>query len=268
MTCTGEAVSKFLKYGNLRSEPEPLSPEEKGVTETYISLVEIEGNLIRAYIKDISLRGIINELVGSCLGLSLGLPMAIPVLVKNDEYLFSPKNNVLVGGSSILFGSIAFDNPPISLFLPTGLPIPLSLASFMKKWNKLHKTIAFDELIAMTDRHERNILFENGDIVLIDHADAFSGEYWSEVSLKKECNFGNHLLNGFLGGSIEEKDLKELNLEAKTLEELFLGVDCIKLYEQCLLYKMDNDIDCQAFESFISYRGANLTTILEKAAGA
>lgn len=112
---------------------------------------------IVVFAKEISSRSISIEITCAALGRLLSLPIPEPVL------LFDNTNKPF-------FGSVDATYPSFIKYVTNSSDKAVSNA--LASWPLLKKASYFDELIAMDDRHDGNLLFNGEGFYLIDHESA------------------------------------------------------------------------------------------------
>lgn len=116
-----------------------------------------------AYVKAVSPRQIFAEVFCSLIGRSLNLPipLTIPVIAKGESLGISAKTVMCVA-------SLDCQSVPVGRAVRVEAVIDL-----LQRWKHNRTAIVFDELIANSDRHLRNVLIgSDGKLWLIDHEEA------------------------------------------------------------------------------------------------
>lgn len=141
-----------------------LNPTLKGTVHL------VDGTSRQAYVKLLSARRLVNELVASQLARALGMLAPIPFLVRVDarDYpaLFAREQ---VTDSHLLgFGTTAISGSPLSKVLSLDNPVHADLFfKYLKQWQQV---CAFDSWIGNEDRHRANIVLdEKFQVWAIDH---------------------------------------------------------------------------------------------------
>jgi hypothetical protein len=175
-----------------------LQGNDSGVNPTYVGLVDTGVRNIEAYIKVLTPRQLVNEIISAHLGHALKLPMPKTFLVigsPTDGY-GDPAPQWGTGPDRLLFASEA---APGGDWRPVKRVSPYPLKHFLE-WVGLPVAVCFDEWIANVDRNTGNFLFDGtGKFLLIDHSHAFSGEDWREESLINAKVFRNKLIDCWPG---------------------------------------------------------------------
>lgn len=170
-----------------------LNPDERGVNETFIGFLDAASGRHRAYIKILTGKQLINELVSTTFGRAVGLPIPQGYLVRVlPEEL--PDSILLrnYGNEIFAFGSRAMDIPDLKRRIKIeGDQVTATLLATWKDWDK---AMVFDEWIANIDRHSGNLLIGSQDEVwLIDHSHCFTGPDWNPTDLVPAKCYTNQL---------------------------------------------------------------------------
>lgn len=171
----------------------PLSAADKGVNESYIGLIRTGAANIKAYIKVLTGRELVNELLGSVIGRSLGLAVPRPYLCVGSTTDL-PESALLAShsGKALLFACEALPHPDLSRRFKPDLA---QLAAWMmQNWPEWRQALLFDEWLANVDRNWRNLLLgSDGRVWLIDHGRILTGPGWQVADLKADQMFLNKL---------------------------------------------------------------------------
>lgn len=183
-------------------EPGAQRTSHNTANETYRGVVRSDSGLYRAYIKPLTGRQLINELVVSVLARSFSLPVPkgfLVLLTRSDL----PGSRVLdqlpqVGEDEFL-GFACSDIKHSPLARRIGSAMPASLVT--KNAALLQDTLIFDEWVANTDRHYNNILISSrNELFLIDHGHCFTGPNWEIPQLRHEVGYANKLAARLIPG--------------------------------------------------------------------
>jgi len=160
-----------------------LNADERGVNETFIGFLDAASGRHRAYIKILTGKQLINELVSTTLGRALGLPIPQGYLVRAlPEEL--PDSTLLrnYGSEIVAFGSRAIDVPDLRRrYKMDGAQV---VSTLLENWKNWDKAMVFDEWVANSDRHFGNLLIGSPeDVWLIDHSHCFTGPNWTSADL-------------------------------------------------------------------------------------
>lgn len=172
-----------IKLANVVPGVAPVDSSEKGVNETFVGLIQTASEQLRAYIKVLDARQLVNELICSTLGRSVGLPIPEGFLVRTRASDL-PESGILAkhGGEALIFACADVGRPSLKRRLTeSGAEL---LASLFATWKQWDAATIFDEWIANPDRHPGNLLIEGSDKVwLIDHSHALTGPGWLVADL-------------------------------------------------------------------------------------
>lgn len=158
-----------------------------GVNDIWTGYVVTSNHkMVKAYVKRVqSTNELYKEILCSLLGRAIGINTPEPLIVK-----------------------VATDHPDISntndkYFFGTRDCESASFMRFMKNnklnndhlltYENLHEIIVFDELIANSDRHPGNILFDGVNYDFIDHGEAFPIGF-AHNSPMTQCSWGHNKL--------------------------------------------------------------------------
>ena len=152
-------------------------------SETYkAQILDDQDHTVTAYVKlTLDPRKIIAELAASQVGraLQLNIPQPYLVLVNTDEIPEALNSSFAGRGFMICFASKQVSDRGYSLERSFNSGSNLASISISKLFD-MNATVAFDELIANTDRNLGNLIYspEKKGIWMIDHGRALTGEYW------------------------------------------------------------------------------------------
>ena len=166
-----------IRYGRFVRKNTMPKHASKGISEPFYGWITLDdGSLVKAYIKEISLTSIINEVSAAILGELIGLNIPTPVIIRANKKKF-PKG-IEIGDDVLVFGSIDAGEPTLANQLPEE-DIALKIISEFPATSKI---MAFDELIGNPDRHTGNLLLSQtgGNVIPIDHSFGFGDEYRKE----------------------------------------------------------------------------------------
>lgn len=202
-----------VKLGRLREGAKPIG-KSKGVNDTYFGAIYTDEAEYPAYVKDLDLTQLVNELVAATIGGAMALPVPDPHLVATPSTAGMTKGPKLTDGS----GRVAFavpdrKLPPVRQFLQCAEAIP---GNAIRKWKYLKHAVYFDEWIANRDRHDRNLLFDGeSQFILIDHGHAFTGPSWEPGDLQPTAKVANQLIDGWPKKFYTEGDINKIASGAK-----------------------------------------------------
>ncbi len=175
----------FSHIGLARVRGTVVANPTPGVTASFTGPLDTNAGLIPlAYIKDLTPRELLGELIGSYIGKQLGLPLpdAFLAIATKEQGPWANAPMVDENNSRILFATSAVQSPQ-TLFFYTQKPDENILRKLIE-WPFYAQAVAFDEWIANIDRHGGNILI-SGDrkFWLIDHSHILTGNTWSVATL-------------------------------------------------------------------------------------
>ncbi|WP_156347576.1 MULTISPECIES: HipA family kinase [unclassified Sphingomonas] len=185
-----------VQYGVVLEGAEPFKFNEN-VNPTWRGQVLLnDGSIARAFIKDIPLRELANEVLAAAIGLRLGLPIPTPIVARAAKADL-PATNIRLQDTEdhIVFASTAMPAGPVLQMIRDASDSLLpEIMSRVTKWDGLGTLYGFDTWIANIDRHRGNFLFGSADEVwLIDHGYSFTGPGWTPSDLRPEVSYTNRL---------------------------------------------------------------------------
>ena len=187
-----------IELGNVVPGAVRLAADITGVNETFIGHLDLQGRQIKAYIKVLNGKQLVNELVATTLGRYIGLPIPKGYLLRaRPEDL--PDSNILkaFGQEALVFGSASMEHPSLARRFTLN-------TNDAWEWLKdnckiLSEAIVFDELVANTDRHQGNLLVgKKGAVWLIDHSHCFTGPNWVIPDLVGSNSYNNILATQYV----------------------------------------------------------------------
>lgn len=150
--------------------------------------------IVSAFIKDLPIKQLFNELVAAAVGKALDLPLPDPLLAVATPDVLAAKH-VRYGktGAHLVFASVAADAKPVlQLIRESGRWN--HVIDRLAEWQELGCMYGFDSWIANIDRHQGNLLLGGDDeIWMIDHGHSFTGPAWSRDQLVAEVDVPNRL---------------------------------------------------------------------------
>jgi hypothetical protein len=129
-----------------------LGEHERGVEDSYVGLVQLGDDQLRAYIKVLPGRQICNELLGAVVARAVGLPVPRPFLAHASMEVL-PESPLLKahGGPALVFASEALPHPDLSRRFRSD---EAQLADWMlANWKGWEETLVYDEWLANVDRN-------------------------------------------------------------------------------------------------------------------
>ena len=171
-------------------------PVAEGVSETWKGTIITESGPTISFVKILTDQQLISEIVCALVGRAINLAIPRPFLVKVEKDVLPNSGKWVAGITSCLgFGSEDAGVHNFKRFFSNSSKKHEKLSSMLQSWPDFRRATFFDELIANTDRHLGNILFEKKDkFWLIDHGHALTGPQWSIQSLQYNVQVRNKLL--------------------------------------------------------------------------
>lgn len=172
-----------IQLGNVVPGAKLLDKDDRGVNETFIGFVDVPVGRVRAYIKVIGGRQLVNELIATTLGRSLGLSIPEGYLVRaRPADLPDSAHLAAHSAEAVLFASRETSAPDLKRRMKAeGVT---AIAALFAAWTDWVPCMTFDEWIANADRNAGNVLFGGpGEIWLIDHTHCFTGPNWNAPDL-------------------------------------------------------------------------------------
>jgi HipA-like kinase len=191
----GELTARAVTFARLRPGAKLLT-DRKGVNDTYFGTIYCDDYEGQAYVKDLPIVQLANELVAAVVGIASGLPIPRPFLVLVETGQLPSTHGPLLADETARLAFASQSSP----FEQVGqMDRAITLAA-VKKWPYLADAICFDELIANGDRHSGNVLFQAPDrFLIIDHSHAFTGPNWEPDKLLPEREVRNQLVTSWPG---------------------------------------------------------------------
>lgn len=188
-------------------------------------LLLADGTKAQAVTKDIPLREIAQELMGSALAFSCGLPVPRAFLVSAEQSIIpATMAQELAAGRRLLFGSERKSSPPLGRRLRNGV-LTSEVLEALSAWPHCGATLAFDTWTANTDRNLGNILFETvDDIWLIDHGNCFKHSFWNPGDLVASEHYTNKMAD-WLCPELSTQQLQGLRTSVLHLCNTIRGMD-------------------------------------------
>lgn len=263
---TGNPVIPEIKLANVVLVVAAVDSSEKGVNEAFVGLIQTSSDQLRAYIKVLDARQLVNELVCSTLGRSVGLPVPEGFLVRATASDL-PESAILAkhGGDALIFASADVGMPSLKRRLTEdGAQF---LASLLTTWKQWDGASIFDEWIANPDRHPGNLLVEGPDKVwLIDHSHALTGPGWTVADLVPERAVRNQVAeNCFPRLTLPER--MAVRAKAAELTSVFGLVPTESALAACHADQLLSPSDLKAVRAFVGERVGNLFDLVSARLG-
>lgn len=223
------------------------------------------GDIRRAFIKDLDARQLGNELLVATLAKSLGVsvPEAALVVVEPDvSTAFSkiPHGNT---GAFVAFCSMDAAGSTIAQILaadPAADAIPR-----LKSSPVLGKMYGFDTWVANIDRHRNNLILSgDGSFYLIDHGHCFTGPSWKASDLNSTMEYGNKLklwLTPMLSSGEKDRAMSEVKMLISSMVQSEIQL----IIEGCLADKLYGSNDGDAVVGFLEARVGHVLSLSAKA---
>lgn len=234
--------------------------EEKGVSETYIGIIEIGDKRLNAYVKFLSDRELANELLGSVLATYAGLPTpdAFLVRVGRNDYPASPRFQTDPNLTAICaFASSAVSLK--SLNRRADLRSPDARRAFVAAWHDWADVIGFDDWIANGDRHGGNFLIgEKGQVWLIDHGHSFTGPNWRGDKLDPAIIVNCRLWNDLLRPYVKDDEKKPAAGRVRGRVEKFKAIDARSAVGMSRISTFLDETDQECVSNFLTKRPSTI----------
>lgn len=222
----------------------------KGINKIWKGFVVTSTNTMeQAYIKQVSdINELYREIICSLLGRAIGINTPEPLIVKVE--LNHP--NIPTSKDTIFFGTIDCSSPPFTRYIHDNELFDDEIL----KYKDLHKILCFDELIANTDRHLGNVLFNGLTYNFIDHGRTFPPDLNYNESLI-QCDWGTNQLADIFADKNGQNDIKVRTILSKIKKfiEAFLCEDQVLYLDECSnISKDDLNTHHKSIKSFLIKR--------------
>jgi hypothetical protein len=258
-----------IALGRVVAGAMPLSQDQgKGVNATYVGNVDLDnGTRVRAYIKDLPPTQLANEVLAATLARSSGVPVPLPVLAvasPNDLAVRhgpaqDPSNP---NGPRLVFASADEQGRSIQVLLKQNSWLSAALSSQLRSWRHLPGAIAFDCWIANGDRHDGNLLLQNGEFVLIDHSHAFTGPTWTAASLVVNQNVSNKLICMFYADARSEAFFKPMCVGVEAQASKFRMIEINQEIVGAQIWHILSPAEISAMKDFLEQRRGQVASIV------
>ena len=232
---------------------------EKGVSETYVGMIEVGERHLNAYVKIQSERELANELLGSVLARKAGLstPAAFLVQVRREDYPASSRFQLPGLDAICAFATEALSFT--SFNRTAALQSPDARKTFIGAWPDWPAVLGFDDWIANGDRHGGNFLIGGPGIVwLIDHGHAFTGPSWQIASLQPQCAVNYRLWNEVIQPNITPEARHAAVPRAVKAAMTFQDIDPDSAIEVAMIRPNLTTEEIQALSDFIRVRSGGV----------
>lgn len=254
---TGNPAIPEIRLANVVPGVAAVDSSEKGVNETFVGLIQTSSAQLRAYIKVLDARQLVNELICTTLGRSVGLPVPEGFLVRASATDL-PESGILAkhGGEALIFASADVGRPSLKRRLTEGGA--QFLDGLLATWKQWDDASIFDEWIANPDRHPGNLLIEGPDKVwLIDHSHALTGPGWTAADLVPERTVRNQVAdNCFPRLTLPER--MAVRAKAAQLSGVFGLVSPDSVLAACYATQLLGPSDLEAVRTFVGERVGKL----------
>jgi hypothetical protein len=240
--------------------------QAQNVNETYRAQILLDdGTTSPAMVKDLDIRQLTNEVIGSTLARALGLPTPLAYLAVARQDVLSPtRAPIMPDGNRLVFASADTKIPSVTFRFYANPQSAPSLYAALSHWKELGHCYAFDTWIANTDRHMGNLLFGGSkEVWLIDHGHAFTGPVWTTANLVPEGEF-RHRLGEWLTPHLSSDDRSARAKEASASEFPIRHLDIDSLVTASLIDRILPASEITALRSFSAIGASMWHTILTK----
>ena len=226
------------------------------VNPVYRASIRLDsGQVVQAFVKNLSQKELANEVLAAAIGRKLGLPIPAPVLaVCRDDLIEGGKTPFSNEGMCLMFASAAVNAGPILQIVSGRYLLPSELLAQVVSWDHLGQLYGFDSWIANVDRHPGNLLLTGGgDVWLIDHGHSFTGPDWQSGTLSPCNNFPSRL-KSWLTPAIPMVRRNEVLSHAIMLPHDLTLDDLKELAAECYLDQILSKEDREEMVAFLSAR--------------
>lgn len=255
-----------IQLGNVVPGAKLLDKDERGVNETFVGFVDVPIGRVRAYIKVLPGRQLVNELVATTLGRALGLAIPEGYLVRvRASDLPDSAHLAAHAGEAMGFASRETSAPDLKRRVKT--EGGAAVAALFAAWRAWVPCMTFDEWLANGDRHNGNILFGGpGDIWLIDHSHCFTGPDWNASQLIPNGTWRNMIADNRIPPLTLPERMEVQRRVASMLPSL-AALDFPAALAASRVNGFLVPTDSAALQAFISSRISHLYDILSKRLG-
>lgn len=220
------------------------------------------GDIRRAFLKDLDPRQFGNELFVAALAehLKVPVPDAAIVLVPLSVCDQFRKIHDHTGDNFIAFGSIDASGSTVAqVFDELGsLDTPLR---HIKSSPMLGQLYGLDTWIANIDRHANNLIVRgDGQVFLIDHGHCFSGPAWSPSDLDANKSYDCRLRE-WLTPRLEQFEKDEAMADVKKVMSAVLTKDMQEIVVDCLASNLYGATDTDAVIGFLEARISHVESL-------
>lgn len=221
-----------------------------------------DGQIARAFVKDLDLRQFGNELLVSAIAGRLHIPVPRAAIVRvppevstQFQHIRDPKSD-----GFIAFGSIDAEGSTIAQVYNTSGNINFP-TKYLTASPNLGKLYGLDTWVSNTDRHMNNLIIRgDGQIFLIDHGHCFSGPNWAVSDLSADRDYAC-VLSAWLTPLLTSADKDAAMADIKKLTSQMLTQDMQDIICESLANRMFGANDTDAVVGFLEARVGHLVSL-------
>lgn len=255
-----------IQIGNVVPVAKLLDKDDRGVNETHIGFIDLASGRVRAYIKVLDGRQLVNELFATTLGRTLGvaIPEGCIVRARPSDLPDSPLL-AAHGKEALLFASRATGAPDLKRRMKA--EGAAAIAALFTAWKDWVMCMTFDEWIANGDRNTGNVLFGGpGDIWLIDHTHAFTGPSWKLADLQPNGTWSNMIAQNRIP-TLTLPERIDAKKQIAGLIPTLSAFDCPAVLAASLAGNFISPAEALGLQTFVSSRVSHLYGILSDRLG-
>lgn len=221
-----------------------------------------DGQIARAFIKDLDPRQFGNELLVSAIARRLRIPVPQAAIVRVPMEVSDQFRHIrdLGGNGYIAFGSIDAEGSTVAQVYQTSgkLDFPMK---YLRSSPMLGNLYGLDTWVANTDRHANNLIIRgDGQIFLIDHGHCFSGPAWAASDLYADREYACRL-STWLTPLLSPTDKDAAMADIKSLISQMLSQDMQDIICECLANQMFGANDSDVVVGFLEARVSHLESL-------
>jgi len=250
-----------IQLGNVVPGAKLLDKDGRGVNETFVGFIDVPSGRLRAYIKVLPGRQLMNELVATTLGRALGLAIPEGYLVRaRPSDLPESAHLAAHSAEAMVFASGETSAPDLKRRMKA--EGTAALAALFTAWHGWVPCMAFDEWLANGDRNPGNILFGGpGDIWLIDHSHCFTGPNWHASQLVPQGVWRNVIAENRIP-TLTLPERIEAKKRVASLIPTLAALDCLSAFAASQAGAFLSPADAATLQGFIASRVSYLYDIL------
>lgn len=237
----------------------------RGVTPSFIAPLDTDaGELVPlAFVKDLTAKELMGEILGACIGHSLGLPIPQSFLTIAESDQGPWQHGPVIGdnGERLLFASSAVESPT-TLFFEYSTLGPQVIQRLVA-WPHFAGAVAFDEWIANVDRHCGNLLLSGADFWLIDHSHVLTGNSWLPSTLVAQA--GSCLRNQITEYTTPTMSSPERDVQRRAAQAACAahsGIEVAALLASFPLHELLPPLEREAVLTFLTERKSHTDNLL------